>query len=596
MGFIRYLFFILITLYSCSTSATNRLATSTDINTVYAEAFVGSGLTMEVNDFIVDDTNDGDAVNYFFFTGGSEFPGFREGGTIWIDGTRLGTAHYIRFQNGVSGTWAITTATIRPIPGTRVVVDPISTTPNIGFRLSVGGLKHPKILGSSTAYPGHATWANDRKFATGYYGFYLSAGVFVDNGHAINIDIRENGGTIEVEGFEAFMGFSGLRINSESSTIQIASIDVYNYYAHDLGEGEPIYIGRTAADNHSRIFGLKIKNVLIARAGAECIQVQDLNGDILGISKGSCDITNTVSVASDMRWMNNFQGNQDTGLQWVVAKGINRFRNSIIDGVWATGLMRFGSSQFDGMTEGSRSEIDNVLVCDWSDTGIYLHNSATSGVHWYYTDVRFIDYNGIYHDRTDPAGTLGAKPNYIVSSKLGTDDITFVNLTHDGTIANHFQSTTGITISGSATDATLPKPEYVNSGAHEPFHSWSIWTPTMGTYHPIDTDGNGSGVIIYVPFAAGDIVTDMEEGFGFYGTFKCILTHTCNVSSARPHLDATRWVEITWDKNGTRSDQPGWISGGTQSKIPPDDLRLKQGSYWKNKGMGLTTPSPKKRR
>lgn len=589
---LRFFLLLFLFIYSFTSDALNRLATNDDItsySSTHGQYWFGIP-AMQVNDLIIDSKNVGNAVEYFFID--TEWPGLREDGVIWFDGTALGDLHHIMFQDNVSGTWTIQTCTFRPIPGTQVRVVPASTTPNVAFRFTISGLKNVKVLGSSTTYPGFNTWASDRKFATGYFGFYLSAGVFVDDGHGMEVNIFENGGTIEVEGVETFMGFAGFRVNNASSTLTIQSLKFYNAYLHDARTGEGIYVGRAASNPHPRLMGINVYNVVVARAACEPFQFQD--------QSGGSSITNVIAIAADMDWMNAFQGNQDTGLQWIVAKsnkrdGYSRFRNSIIDGVWATALMRFGSDQFDGFIEGSWSEVENVLVSDWSNVGLYHHSSGTYGLEWLFKNVFFIDYNGIYRDRTDPAGVFGAKPNYIVSSKLGTDNVTFTNLTHDGTQSTVFQSTTGLTISGTTLDASLPAPDYVNSGAHEPFHSWSIWTPTMGTYHPIDTDGNGSGVIIYVPFALGDIVTHAEIGVGFRGTFKCIQAHTCNASTQAPHLDATRWVELTWDKNGTRSDQPGWISGGTQSKIPPDDVRLKQGSYWKNKGMGLTVPSPKKR-
>jgi hypothetical protein len=80
---------------------------------------------------------------------------------------------------------------------------------------------------------------------------------------------------------------------------------------------------------------------------------------------------------------------------------------------------------------------------------------------------------------------------------------------------------------------------------------------------------------------AGDIAI---ETIGEYAFYKCIKTHSAE--KTRPGKNPY-FVRITWDENGVRSDQPGWIGNSEQSDFPPDDLRLEKNNYWKKLGFGF---------
>lgn len=489
-------------------------------------------------------------VVYYFMP--KQWPMLREGGTIWIDGEKLGPVDMIKFCNTSRSlnAWHIESASIRNIPDTQVR----------SKAFVCQGLKHFVLDGQSEAYPGLSAWPAQRKFLTGAFGFYVTGNL--EGGHAYSIDVR-HGGTLRMNGFEAQHAFSGVRISGGKYDVTISSVTISNFYIHDTGSGEGFYIGSTQSPPYAKLENLVIRHGIIARTGAEGIQVQHL--------AGNANIHNVTIFAADARWINQFGRGQDTGIQWSVDGGENNsLHHVIVDGYASIGMIPFGAP---GM-EGGRSRVHNVLFNDGRDTGIYLHNSGSNGVEWVFEDLYFRGINETYYKQTGRN-----ERNYLVSRKYGTDRVIFKNIYHDGCKVKTFEDPTGIEYSN-VNKVTLEPPVYVNSGFHEPAHRIKQWHPHYASYFPVSRRGSET-IQVLTEWKEGDIAI---ETVGEYAFFKCRRSH---VADDRRPADHPFFVRLTWDANGVRSDQPGWNKSLPQSAFPPDDLRLKPGNIWKKKGFGF---------
>ena len=524
----------------------NRIATFAD-KQIYGDYISPGDLIIDTPTRITKDRRD---VIYYFMP--KQWPGLREGATVWLDGNKLGELTEIKFFNSSKATtpWHIESARVKNIPNTRVVAN--------GF--AIQGLKHFELDGQSASYPGLSSWPSSRKFLTGAFGFKMIGNL--QGGHCYNISVRD-GGTIRMNGFEAQHGFSGVRINSGKDDIIVESIELTNFYIHDTGNGEGQYLGATHKPPFANLKNLKVHNGIVTRTPAEALQFQHL--------AGGADIHNVTIFAADVKWMNEFMSGQDTGIQWVVDAGVNKLHHVIVDGYGSIGLMPFGSGVGKNPAV---SRVSRVLFNDGRDTGMYLHKSGSFGVHWMFDSIYFRGCNATYYKET---GRNERK--YYVSRKHGTDRVTFNDIFFDGTKEKIFEDTTGIEY-GAIVEKKLPEPVYVNSGFHEPANRIKQWHPFYGSYFPVSTRDS---IKVQAPtqWNAGDIAI---ETIGEYAFYKCIKTHSAE--KTRPAKNAY-FVRITWDENGVRSDQPGWNGNSGQSDFPPDDLRLEKNNYWKKLGFGF---------
>lgn len=523
----------------------NRIATISD-QQIYGDYITPGDLIIDTH---TKDVSDGKELVYYFMA--KQWPELREGGTIWFDGKKLGFIKVIKLCNTSSATmpWHIQSARIKNIPDTQVRT--------AGFACS--GLKHLELDGESSSFPGLSDWPESRKFLTGSFGFHVISKMF--GGHDYNLEVLD-GGTIKLKGIEAQHGFSGIRINGGNYNITLASVEITNFYVHDTGDGEGIYLGATHAPPYAKIKNLKIYNGIFTRTAAEAMQLQHL--------VGGADVHHVTIRSADVRWMNEFMAGQDTGIQWSVDEGINNLHHIIVDGYGSAALLPFGSDQ---NPVGGVSTVSHILFNDGIDTGMYLHKSGSYGVHWIFENIYYRSFGkSCYYE-----GTGRKERKYIISSKNGKDRYTFNHIVFDGSKQNIFQDTSRLEITNSEYKV-LPKPEYINSGFHEPGSKIKQWARFYAKYFPASKAGT-----IQVPtdWQMGDIAIETEGEYSFY---KCILSHTS--TEDRPG-NSDYFVKITWDEEGVRSDQPSWNAATKQSNFPPDDLRLKENNYWKKLGLGI---------
>lgn len=543
---VRLSFVLFLLAVMASANGQNRIATEADR--------VAYGPYITPGDLIIDTPtrNSGDKREVIYYFMPKQWPTLREGATIWIDGEELGPVDIIKFCNTSNSLtpWHIESATIRNIPTTQVKTR--------GFVCH--GLKHLVLDGQSESYPGLSVWPEGRKFVTGTFGFHVTGNL--DGGHAYSIDVRD-GGTIRMNGFEAQHAFSGVRLNGGRYDITVSGVTISNFYIHDTGSGEGFYIGSTQRPPYAKFENLVIRHGIIARTGAEAIQVQHL--------AGNANIHNVTIFAADVRWINQFGSGQDTGIQWSVDGGKdNQLHHIIVDGYGSMAMMPFGAPNAGG----GESRVHDILFNDGRDTGMYLHKSTSNGVSWIFENLFFRSITETYYKET------GRKErDYFVSRKWGSDPFTFRNIYHDGCKKRIFEDTTGIRYSN-VVKTDLQGPVYINSGFPEPAHRIKQWHSHYAKYFPVSRRDTTT-VQVLTTWKEGDIAI---ETVGEYGFFKCRRTH---VADHRRPADHPFFVRLTWDANGVRSDQPNWNKDLPQSAFPPDDLRLKPGNIWKKKGYGF---------
>jgi hypothetical protein len=537
---------ILLVLITVNVMGRNRIATSAD-RQIYGDYITEGDLIIDSPTKITEDIRE---VVYYFMA--KQWPLFREGGTIWFDGEKLGMLTGINFTNtsNTINPWHVTTATLKNIPYTKVQTR----------SFVVNGLKHIEINGESTFYPGLSRWPESRKFLTGSFGFHVINKMFKGHGYGVTV---LDGGTIKIKGIEAQHGFSAIRINGGNYDLTVESIDISNFYIHDTGDGEGMYLGATHGPPLAKLKNLKIHNGIITRTAAEALQLQHL--------VGGADVHNVIIRAADVRWRNEFQPGQDSGIQWSVDAGENTLHHIILDGFGSVGIVPFGSDQ---KPIGGTSRVSNVLLNDGIDTGIYLHKSGSFGIRWTFDSLYFRNFN---NDPSYIKNTGRPERKFIVSNKNGKDRYAFNKVFHDGTKQDVFQKKDSLEVN-EVKQKELPAPSYKNSGFHEPASKIKQWYPQYAGYFPASRAGK---VKIPTDWKAGDIAIETETEYGFY---KCITTH--NATEQGP-AENKYFQKLTWDENGIRSDQPEWNSSTRQSNFPPDDLRLQEDCFWKKLGFGL---------
>jgi len=541
----QFLLFAFIVQSIGALHAQNRIATTRD------QMIYGTYITP--GDLIIDTPTkvraDGAELNYYFMA--KQWPGLREGGTIWIDGEKLGFVRMIKLSNTSSAIepWHVQSVRLKNIPHTQVVTE----------HLFVQGIRHFELDGESEQYPGLSKWPSTRKFVTGSFGFHVIGKL--TGGHGISISVSD-GGTIKMKGFEAQHGFSAVRINHGDHDLVIDSIDITNFYVHDTIEGEGFYIGATHKPPLARIRGLRMYNGIITRTAAEALQVQHLIG--------GTDISHITIRAADVRWMNAFQPGQDTGIQWSIDAGDNKLHHIIVDGFGSVGLVPFGS---DIQPVGGVSEVSDILFNDGLDMGMYLHKSGAHGIHWVFERIHYANMN----ERPDYLRTGRPDRNYIVSAKNGTDEYTFRDIHFDRSKQKVFQDTAALNVGHSSSESARA-PVYRNSGFYEAASRIRQWFPVFGKYFPASKAGKFK---IPTCWDEGDIAIVTEDEYRFY---LCKISH----ESDGVHPKESRYFTlVTWDENGIRNDRPGWSSAAKQSYFPPDDLRLEADNYWRELGYGI---------
>jgi hypothetical protein len=542
-----------------TTTSGNRVATQADVDRY------GSFVT--VGDMIFDTPTKTfpDSINQLRYTTiSSKFPGIRENAVLWVDGTKIGRLCEMRFLNGNEITpWHISSATLKPIPGTRI--DMIYTHNSYGgFHTLIQGLKNLTIDGESEMYPGlNLKYRKDkaRAFIRGTFGISISSIGIYEGFHGLSISVLD-GGKFTIQGVEAEHGFSALRFEGGSYDWTLDSVKIRRCYFHDT-ESENTYIGATHGPPLAKINNLQFYDCILSRSGSEAIQLQHVTGNSF--------IRNITSFATDAGYLNQFQPNQDTGSQWSIDGGTCTVSNIFID-TWGSHAMNFfGSDAFPAGCD-SKAIFKNIGLNDGRAEALYFHNSVKYGMKWYYDSIFIRKPNNEFYinNKVQP-------PNWLISNNNGTDSITFFNVFHDGSIPKVYQNVSKLRVLRQPTLlAEIPQVEYVNSGFYESSNKIKFWRHYYGAY----LSGNDTTA---VQVEVGDIMIDRETD---HQPVFCKATVKHKAKATRPKNDPTRYIKLTWDSTGVRSDQPMWKRESIQLPYPPDDLRIAHSSFWGKLGIG----------
>jgi hypothetical protein len=530
----------------------------------------GYGAYMKVGDMIFDTPTKifSDSINQLRYTSiSSKFPNIRDSATLWIDGKKIGPLCEVRFLNdNETKPWSISSATLRPIPGTKV--DAIYTHNSYGgFLFLVQGLQNFRVDGESDAYPGLSVWPEDRVFLRGTFGFSVTSKGIYEGFHGFSISVL-NHGTFSIRGVEGEHGFSLLRFQGGNYDWVIESVEIYRCFIHDT-ESEGAYIGATHGPPLAKLKNLKFYDCILSRCGSEAIQLQHVIGNSFA--------RNITAYATDAGYLSQFQPNQDTGSQWNVDEGTMVISNIFFD-TWGSHAANFFGS--DAYPAGTHSTVTfkNVAFNNGRGEPIYFHNSWKYGVKLSFDSLYIRKTNGDFYINNKVAPT-----DWQVSANNGLDTVTFYNIFHDGSRPKVFQNTKKIKV---AIEPTLipeiPDVEYVRSGFKEPAHKIKFWRQYMAAY----LSGND---ITPVKVELDDIMIDRETDH--QPVFcKAIVKH--DATAVRPKNDPDHYIILEWDSTGVRNDQPEWKGCSVQRPYPPDDLRIPYYNFYGKLGIGYVQKKP----
>jgi hypothetical protein len=509
-----------------------------------------------------------DGINQLRYTSISKtFPNMRDSATLWIDGSKIGPLCEIGFLNdNETKPWSISSATLRPIPGTKV--DAIYTHNSYGgFLFLVQGLKNFRVDGESDAYPGLSVWPEDRVYLRGTFGFSVTSIGIYEGFHGFSISVLD-GGTFEIKGVEGEHGFSLLRFQGGNYDWTIESVKIYRCFIHDT-ESEGTYIGATHGPPLAKLKNLQFYDCILSRCGSEAIQLQHLIGN--------CFIHNITAFAGDAGYLSQFQPSQDTGSQWSIDEGTTTVSNIFFD-TWGSHAANFFGSNAYPNNGNSKVIFKKVAFNNGRGEPIYFHNSMKYGMKWYFDSLYIRKTNGDYYidSKTSPT-------NWQISANNGSDSVTFFDVFHDGSRPNVFQNVSRLQVLKQPTlMAEIPDVEYVNSGFKEPAHKIKFWREYLAAY----ISGNDT---TKVSVELDDIMIDRENDHKPVFC-KAIVKH--KATATRPKNDKAHYVTLTWDSLGVRSDDPAWKSCDPQYPYPPDDLRIPSDNFYGKLGIGYIQKKP----
>lgn len=549
--------------------AANRYANSTDVST-YSPSTFGQ---LQLNDYIWDTpfSTSGGYGQIYVTNIATQFASLRVGGTIWFDAAALPDLYSVYMTNEANGgaAWQPAGSTtgdvirLRPLGGQiKTVATSASSTARLWLiadfiQLEINGYV-PTFTGMKHDWSGQLM---------GSFGFTWDGGtVLSDDTFQIMIDGSSGIQSIALYNLDIAHGFCALRIVPGNTDISNVSFRAERLYLHDSIEGEMFYVGQTTGTPFVKWENVTIKDVICARSAAEAIQLQHLLS-----TAGRAYQENFVIYASADLWKAPFQPFQDNGFQWVVDEGRNVMRNGIIDGSANSPISVISSSV--GTPDSDPAVIENVLINDTRDLGIYIGASVNQGVSWEYRNVYFNNANNTYNELTEATVS-----QYFISYN-GSDKSSFINMTWDNSKPNLFEDETGLEIFGTVQDNAMSNPEYRNHGFPdriaeqiEIYNESYTLAPRVGDKIDYNLDDIG---IRWLPGTS-------------YRFYNCILAHTSS-GSTHPESDPTHWELIQWDEEGDPSYDAAWDSGDSQSYYPPDDFRLVSNTTWNLEGMGLSS-------
>jgi hypothetical protein len=533
------------------------------------------------------------------------FPGARNGCTIWINGPTMGElCSFLIGNNGVPYAPSLDPANpvhVRPVPGTQVKA--CAGQFSMTYLFQITSMKHMIVDGENDAFPGMRDGVGRSVYLTKTFGFKFGDNVpgSARQAHSCYFSVTD-GGSLEVRGIEAQGNFTGIRFLADTTNVVVEGLTIERVYLHDAVDGEGFYIGATSTPptGYGKIRRLNIRDCIIARRGAESVQLQQLLS-----AAEKAEVKNLVVFGTAMDWIEPFQAYQDGCVQWLCDDGNNWIRNSIFDGCGSNALSIFSNTFITEKTT-KPNVIDNCLFQGGKGILTYFQGSTSYGLDWIMSNNFVKAFTNRVYNSENQKSEPAEEQAYAFKNTLSTDRVTWINTRHDvglGAKIRFFDSkynNWGIIKTNDTVGETLPTPVYMNSGAYEPssgYHRWAAYWHNQAFPCPDYTP---------VTYYAGEILADIDEEYVYkedgsldarmiwsYEYYKVQITHTTTgLGALNPKADVAlngpvRYFKLSWDAAGVRNDQPGWNSNTEQSNFPPDDFRLVADNFYNKEGMGL---------
>lgn len=428
------------------------------------------------------------------------------------------------------------------------------------------------ILGK-TGDSGYTGWDNlgTTTCLTGKFGFKIGAGYNDTVSTALQfnqskgqVGIRTSVSNIEVDNVEVGNGgYAGIAFKTDdSAAMNMDNIRIHDNYIHDTG-GEGIYLGSTGVDPQHQFTGLRIYDNLITRTGLNSFQTGQLQDD--------CRIYNNTIICPSMDWAQAFGLYQDQSTQYQMRKNGTSIYNNLVVGGGEAFINYFMSSK-TGLTQDSSLTLfqNNVFLYLRNSYAGYLNFKGIDPVNVTFDNNIFGKYNRTQYeilfpnqfttnyeilvDTLNSNGTIRFTNNILDNSN--TKGSTFIKLNETANIS---------TVESGNTITTLPVPEFANFMDLPSSYDYSKlenWTNLMGLNY--DPTGNNSGQVRN--YALNDYVVYRGR------MYKSL--HDNNAGNQPIGSTDSHWQLIVF-------------STGSSTCIP-EDGRLVLGSYYANKGVGIT--------
>ncbi|VGO13191.1 hypothetical protein PDESU_01745 [Pontiella desulfatans] len=406
-------------------------------------------------------------------------------------------------------------------------------------------------LGTGDYYERYGLWGNPRWSGIIYYKKYGN-GVRIRNFKSVKVDY--------VASWGGYFASFNVKTDNPADPGEVA-VDIQDCFA-GFGEGEAFYISYSTKAHNQDITKLTLKNNIIAFTGAEALQTDNL-------AEGSV-IENNVAIGSATFYRHPFQARyQDNLHQLSFVEGGITIRNNIFAGT--NGALHNFRYRDAGPGRTNPSQDKPVTLAN----NFYGFSRTTMGYVWPGDGITpYIFSDNIYGDISVPE----SDDSVIVSDestegffKLGnknTDILFDGNIYPKGKDLYFMSSGDGSNVRQKGNERKpAPALLFENSGFADGF-DWRTVSAWAAQYKntPKSSGKNKDGQ--FIPYAKGDIVIFHDAG-GNTKFFKCLQDHAGDFN---PNTATQYWAHMTWDGRN----------------MPPFDLRLRKGSFYYDRGMGLT--------
>ncbi|MDC8006082.1 T9SS type A sorting domain-containing protein [Aureisphaera galaxeae] len=347
-------------------------------------------------------------------------------------------------------------------------------------------------------------------------------------------------------------GFAGFNIKTDNpSSPQEVEVDIQDCFTA-MTESEGFYVSYSTAAEGQDITKLTLRNNIMAFNGSEAMQTDNL-------VEGSV-IEHNVAFAGSCFFRRPFQDNYQDGLhQFSFCEGgISVNNNAMITGNYFHKIRYLYPGP--GRVDPSESKVVTM------ENNYYGFSRSNISYVWQGDGITpYVINDNMY----GPVSTPTTRDAYVTSSEWDSyfricnnnTDITITNCTYPGDrpLYEEYCGDALITDSANVT-GTAPTLAFVNSGFDDAtdYRKFTFWSAEYGTAEKAG---------IFIPYEVGDYVFYYDND-GYTRFYQCIQDHAGDYD---PNLHPEYWQLLEWDGQ----------------RLPPLDLRMRNGSYYDQRDIGL---------